>query len=98
MNSHRHTGVVDRIVLLKGPIRTLFILEEVDQRATQMLLIDANKGFCHGENLHHVCSDPEMDINIKAYELYTGMFGEALISNVSALIPCAGAFFGVWRI
>ncbi len=43
MNSHRHTGVVDRIVLLKGSIRTLLILEEVDQRATQMLVIDANK-------------------------------------------------------
>ncbi len=61
MNSHSHTGVVDRIVLLKGSIRTQFMLEEVDKRATQMLLIDADKRFCHGENFHHVCSDPEID-------------------------------------
>lgn len=57
--SHRHAGGVDGIVLFKGSIWLLFVLYQIQQRPTQMLLTDTNIRVCHGENFYYIRSDPE---------------------------------------
>lgn len=61
--SHSHGSAVNWVVLYEVPPKTLFVLRQVEQRVTHLLLVDANDGVSHGENFHHVCCDPDIQVD-----------------------------------
>lgn len=62
--SHNHSSAVNWVVLYEVSLKqSVFVLHQVEQRVTHLLLVDANDGVSHGENLHHVRCDPDIQLN-----------------------------------
>lgn len=62
--SHSHGSAVNRVVLYEVPPRKPeFVLPQVEQRVTHLLLVDASDGVSHGENFHHVRSYPDIQVD-----------------------------------
>lgn len=68
--SHGHGGGVNWVVLSEASLRkSVFVLHQVEQRVTHLLLVDPNDGVSHGENLHHVRCDPDIQIRFRLFSL-----------------------------
>lgn len=62
-DNYCHGGGVNWVVFHKMSLRkSLFVLHQVEQRVTHVLLVDLNDGVSHGKNLHHVRGDPGVHI------------------------------------
>lgn len=62
--SHSHGSAVNWVVLYKVPCSLpVFVLHQVEQRVAHLLLVDASDGVSHGENFHHVRSDPDNQVD-----------------------------------
>lgn len=60
--SHSHSGAVHRVVLFESAGLGLeFVLHQVEQRFTHVLLVDVGVGISHGEDFHHVGRDPGVE-------------------------------------
>lgn len=72
--SHRHGRAVNRVVLFVQAGHLLFVLHQVEQRVTHLVLIDADDGVSHGENFHNVRCDPEIQRLHKRIKCFNHIF------------------------
>lgn len=57
---YRQSGAVDWVLLNEDSQRMFVpVLEQIQQRFTDLLLIHPDDGVSRGEHLHHECRDPE---------------------------------------
>lgn len=56
--SHSHSCAVNWVVLFVHPSRLQLVLHQVEQRVTDLLLINADNSVRHGKHFHHICCDP----------------------------------------
>lgn len=63
--SYSHGSRVNWVGLYEiSPRKPMFVLHQVEQRVTHLLLVYPNDGVSHGENLHHVRCDPDVQISL----------------------------------
>jgi len=63
--SHSHGCGINWVVLFVYFVMSLeFGVHQVEHRVTHLLLVDANDGIGHGEHLHHVRRDPDIQLDL----------------------------------